>query len=226
MILKQLPSKNFSTLTNGQPKEHKKVAIMLHSTVGRLASAKSWLTMTPDERFARYGTKSWSSAHIIAGRTKGDIYQLMPFQYRAWHGGGVNRRTQRALDIIGQGDPNNLCIGYEFVNYYDIDKDGLLEEEEKMISEGQYQDFIDFIDHLEELSKNNPWLEITADADHILTHFDTNKHKPNMEKIREEIIRRLDARKEVTEVEQPKHANCLQDLSITDLVKEILRRIS
>jgi len=150
----------------------------------------------------------------------------MPFQYRAWHGGGVNRRTQRALDIIGQGDPNNDCIGYEFVNYYDIDKDGLLEAEEKMISEGQYHDFIAFMDYLEELSRDNPWLEIVADADHILTHFDTNKHKPNMEKIREEIIRRLDARKEVTEVEQPKHANCLQDLSITDLVKEILRRIS
>lgn len=191
-IIKTKKSKNYSKHSNGKPKQYVKTAVMMHSTVGNFKGAIEWLCTTPEERLKKHGKKSWSSAHNIDDRdTPGVINQLMPLQYRSWHAGGVTRRSDRAKHVIGLSDPNNVCIGHEFVNYYDINRNGRTEDKERRLTESQINDFVDYMFFLEEESKTNKWLDIRADADHLLTHYDTNHHKPNMEKDYKKVVKAM-----------------------------------
>lgn len=221
-INKKYNSPNFSKYPNGKPKQTVKKAVMLHSTVGNFAGALSWFQLTPDQRLKKFGKKSWSSAHILDDRKdRGIIHQLMDFSYRAWHGGGVTRRSQRAMKVIGVLDPNNSCIGYEMTNYYDINRDGKTSDLEKIPTESEIEDFVDFMFFLEERSKTDPWIDIKADADHLLTHFDTNHYKPNMEKTYEQIVTMMLDRKNP----MPEKKD-LKDYHINDILSEIKRRLT
>lgn len=196
IIDKTKQSKNFSTNSDGTPKLTVKKAVTLHKTVGSFKGAIEWLSTTPKERLEKHGKESWSSAHTIDDRNNpGVIHQIIPFSHRAWHAGGVIRRTQRALDVIGVLDPNNVTIGHELASYYDINRDGNTSEEEKKATLSQLDDFVDFMFYLEEESKTDPYLEITADASCLMTHKDVNPHKPDMEWEYEYVVRKMKERK-------------------------------
>ena len=185
-------SKNYSLNSDKSPIRTIKTAVMMHKTVGGFKGAIQWLSTSPEERLRRFGERSWSSCHTINDRLAlGTIYQIIPFEYRAWHGGGVTRRPSRALDVIGVRDPNNVCIGHEFTAWYDFNRNNILEPTEKAATFQQLNDFVDFMFYLEEQSIDNPWLDIKADADHLLTHSDTNHFKPDMEWEYEYVVDRM-----------------------------------
>ena len=180
-IDKTKQSPNYSVY-NGVTKRTVKTAVCMHKTVGSFSGAIEWLCTTPDQRLKRHGKKSWSSAHTIDDRNDpGVIHQIIPFSHRAWHAGGVVRRTKRAMDVIGVLDPNNVSIGHEMAAVYDADKNGVTSEEEKRATLSQLDDFVEFMFELEEESKTNEWLDITADASSLFTHYDVNPYKPDME---------------------------------------------
>lgn len=163
-------SPNYSKRSDGSPIITQKKAFMLHSTAGSFEGAVEWLCTSPEERLRVHGKKTYSSAHVVIDRD-GTIAELIHPMYRAWHGGGVDRRTKRAIDIIGQDSPNDLCIGVEFANYYDHNKDGMTDSSERVITNEQIDAFRDYAAKYEmNINKNT-----------ILTHFDTNSNKPNME---------------------------------------------
>lgn len=223
-IITTKKSKNYSTNPDGSPKEHIKKAVMMHSTVGSLTSSIDWLCMSPEEREKRYGTKTYSSAHNVDDRSDpGVIHQLMPLQYRAWHGGGVTRRTQRAMDVIGVLDPNNVCIGHEFVNYYDVDRDGVIEAEERRLSDSQINDFVEYMFWLEEQSKTNKWLDIRADRNHLLTHHDTNEGKPNMDLDWQRIVDAMDKKR--AEMAGVNYTCDINSFSTTEIIEALIRKL-
>jgi len=231
-IKKAKQSKNYSTHSNGSPKEYVKTAVMMHKTAGGFEGALEWLCTTPAERLRKHGKKSWSSAHSLDKRDdRGVIHQLMPWQYRAWHAGGVTRRTLRALDVIGVRDPNNVCIGHEFTAWYDIDRDGRLEEHEKRATTEQLDDFIDYMFLLEEESKTDPWLDIKADASHLLTHADTNHYKPDLEWEYNYVVEGMKKKKDGSEDYEVSHTCplALKDATIyetVDHLKDLLKELT
>lgn len=177
-----IKSPNYSKNADGTPRTARKDYVMLHSTVGAFKGAIQWLSTPPEARTP----KSWSSAHVVIGRKQGEFEQLMPYDYRAWHAGGVTRKTPRAWRIIGTRSPNDACVGVELANYYDIDRDGRVEPKEKELSEWQYNRLIKWLKDYEEVNPN-----FKADENHILTHLDTNHYKPNMEHIYLSLMNKL-----------------------------------
>lgn len=195
-IINTTQSNNFSTHPDGSPKRIVKKAVMMHKTVGSFKGAIEWLCTSPEDRLRRHGKKSWSSCHTIDDRNdSGVIHQIIPFSHRAWHAGGVTRRTDRAMKVIGVLDPNNVCIGHEMAAYYDVDHNGSMSDSESKATLSQLDDFVDYMFWLEEESKTNEWLDIKADADHLLTHRDTNHYKPDMEWEYDYVVKAMEKRK-------------------------------
>jgi len=222
-IIQAKQSPNYSTHPDGKPKEYIKIAVIMHKTVGSFEGALNWLSTTPEDRLLRHGKKTWSSAHSLDRRNDpGVIHQLMPWQFRAWHAGGVTRRTDRAIKVIGVRDPNNVTIGHEMTAYYDIDRDGTVEPEEKKATINQLDDFVNLMFHLEEESKTNPWIDIKADADHLLTHADTNHHKPDMEWEYAYVVEQMRKRKNT----QPNCPLALKDSNLKQTVDHLINLLN
>lgn len=223
-IITTKKSPNYSRHPGGKAKEYVKTAVMMHSTIGSFRGAVDWLSTTPEERLKRHGKKTWSSAHNVDDRNDpGVIHQLMPLQYRAWHAGGVTRRTQRAMDVIGVRDPNNVCIGHEFVNYFDVDRDGSVEDDERKLTQSQINDFVDYMFWLEEESITNDWLDIRADRDHLLTHHDTNHHKPNMDDDLERVVVAMDKKR--AELSGLNYSCNIDDFSLSEIINALIRKL-
>ena len=181
---------------------------------------------TPDDRAKAGHGKTYSSAHNVDDRLDpGIIHQLMPLQYRAWHAGGVTRRTDRAMRVIGVRDPNNVCIGHEFANVYDVDKNGKIDDSERRLTDSQIDDFVEYMFWLEKESETNKWLDIRADADHLLTHYDTNAGKPNMDADYEIIVERMNKKR--AEIAGVEPATCnIDSFSLNEIIDAFIRKIT
>ena len=214
--IKLVRSPNFSKYANGKPKQFVKRAVVIHSTVGSLEGAVSWLTTSPEERKRKFGKKTYSSAHTISD--SGKFYQLIDFEKRAWHAGGVTRMTDRAKRILTGDDANNVTIGHEFANYFDRNRDGKVSDSEKRLADDVIEEFVDFMFLLEAESKKSKWLDIRADEKHLLTHFDTNHHKPNMEADYLKIVERMKARRGMDK-------SCEDKLEEQERITDVLKKL-
>jgi len=225
-IKENIQSPNYSRDPDGTPKMTVKTGVMMHSTVGSFVGAASWLSTTPEERLRRFGKKSWSSAHFLDDRDDpGVVHQLIDYAYRAWHAGGVNRRTDRALALIGDKDPNNELLGYEMTNFYDINRDGKVSSDEKTPTRSQMADFVDRMFELEEESKTDEWIDIKAED--FITHFDTNHHKPNMEKAYALAQKMVKERRAISsdELSEELHTDCVPN-EIKALVGALVAKLN
>ena len=219
---KSIQSRNYSVY-GGVVKQTVKTAVCMHKTVGAFNGAINWMRTTPEQREAAGHGKTYSSCHTIDDRNNpGVINQIMGFDKRAWHAGGVVRRTQRAMNVIGVRDPNNVSIGHEMAAYYDINRDGHVSAEEKKATLSQLDDFVDLMFFLEEESKTNKWVDIKADADHLFTHYDLNPGKPNMEWEHAYVVEKMAERK-AGKVEDKVEHTCPLALKDSNLKQTVTR---
>lgn len=178
------------------------VAIVLHTTLGAYNGAVEWLMMSPGERQRRTGKKTYSSAHAVFGRL-GQITTLAPFDRGTWHAGAVSKPSRRAKDVLPKHpwgslkNPNKSTIGLEFASGYDIDKDGVLENWERLYSKQQIKAIAWFI-----LNEIEPKTGKKFGDHNIITHQDITSYKPNLEKQRAMVVAEL--KKQRYEIENPK----------------------
>lgn len=174
------PTPNTSNLNE------KPYLLVLHLTGGSAKGAVEWLRMTPEERERRTGTKSWSSANAVISR-EGIITELASPKRATWHCGqkAYYTASKRAYESCRLKDgkilnPNFYSFGLEFAGNYDADYDGILEDEERHLTDRQVIAAVDYIKHLEQTYN----IKFT----HIITHHDLNSGKPNMELDRDKLM--------------------------------------
>ena len=118
----QSPSPNHYSL------DEKAYLVFLHTTLGSFEGAISHL-QKPDN----------PSAHLVIGR-EGQVVQLVQFGRGAWHAGRVSNPSQRAKDVCRKTlwgtikNPNKYSIGIEHAAGWDIDRDGIIENWEKLFN--------------------------------------------------------------------------------------------
>lgn len=167
MNIKQKPTPNKYEL-HGEPS-----VIVLHTTLGSCRGAINWLTN--DKR------NNPTSAHFVIGRT-GEVTQLAPLTMGTWHAGRVHNPSPRALAVLPKNrwgklkNPNRRTISIEVVSGYDIDKDGLVENWEKLYTPQQAGICAELVVEYIELKTG-----LTYKDTHILTHRDITSYKPNLE---------------------------------------------
>ncbi len=180
------------------------LAIILHTTLGRYEGAVEWLMMSPEERKLRTGRKSYSSANAVFGRL-GEITELAPPDRATWHAGVVYKPSPRAKAILPKTrwgklkNPNKRTLGLEIASGYDIDRDGKLENWEKLYSPQAIKECAWYI-----LNVIEPKTGKQFGNHNILTHFDIDNRKPNLEIQRAMILMELSKqRKEKPTTEKP-----------------------
>ncbi len=175
------------------------LAIVLHTTLGAYTGAVEWLMMSPEERLKRTGTKTYSSANAVFGRI-GQITELAPPTRATWHAGVVYKPSQRAKAILPKypwgtlKNPNKRTLGLEMASGYDINKDGVLEGWEKLYTPKEIKACVWYI-----LNRIEPKTGKKFGEHNILTHFDINNQKPNLEIQRAMVIAELDRQRKAIE---------------------------
>ena len=174
-------------------------ALVLHTTLGAYAGAVRWLMMSAAERKRRYGKATYSSAHAVFGR-EGEITELAPPNKGTWHAGAISNPSKRALDVLPKNawgklkNPNRFTIGLEFASGYDIDKDAVIEDWEKLYTEKQVQAAAWYI-----LNELEPKIGKKFDAHNIITHRDIASYKPDLEIQRSMVIMELARQRRIKE---------------------------
>ncbi len=170
---------------NYAPSDTKKVAIVLHFTLGAYAGAVNWLSNA--------NRPNRSSAHFVIGRKEGEIVQLVKVTDIAWHAGVVSNPNDRAKKIMRKNldgswvNPNQYTIGIELAAGYDVDQDGTLEPSENDITEWQYQQLTELVKSF----ANNPDTAFVLDEKNIVVHGDITDYKEKPEIVRTELLKRL-----------------------------------
>lgn len=163
----------------------KKIAVVLHFTLGSYAGAVSWLSNA--------NRPNRSSAHFVIGRKEGEITQLVKITDIAWHAGAINNPNDRAKQIMLKNldgsylNPNQYTIGIELAAGYDVDYDGVVEPNENDITEWQYQQLTELIKSFE----NNPDTAFALVPKNIIIHGDIADYKEKPEIVRTELLNRL-----------------------------------
>lgn len=170
---------------NYTPSDTKKVAIVLHFTLGAYAGAVSWLSNA--------NRPNRSSAHFVIGRKEGEIVQLVKVTDIAWHAGIISNPNDRAKRIMRKNidgswvNPNQYTIGIELAAGYDVDQDGTVEPNENDITEWQYQQLTELVKSF----ANNPDTAFILDEKNIVVHGDITDYKEKPESVRTELLKRL-----------------------------------
>lgn len=163
----------------------KKIAIVLHFTLGSYKGAVEWLSNA--------NRPNRSSAHFVIGRNSGEIVQLVKVADIAWHAGAVSNPNDRAKKIMRKNldgtyvNPNQYTIGIELAAGYDVDQDGVVEPNENDITEWQYQQLTELVKSF----TNNPDTAFVLDAKNIVIHGDITDYKEKPEIVRAELLKRL-----------------------------------
>ncbi len=161
MKIIQSPSPNFSI------SKYTKIGIQIHKTLGLMPSTLEWMR----------NSRSWVSAHYLITK-KGEIHQLVQLKDRSWSAGRITTRSlsDRAKKIMIK----TIWGTYVKPGHYlvQVEYECLLNE---TFTEQQY----------EASSWLYSQLGFDIEKDKFLTHQDTAIDKPDLEKERKEIIRRL-----------------------------------
>ena len=163
----------------------KKIAVVLHFTLGSYAGAVSWLSNA--------NRPNRSSAHFVIGRKQGEITQLVKITDIAWHAGAINNPNDRAKQIMLKNldgsyvNPNQYTIGIELTAGYDVDYDGVVEPNENDITEWQYEQLTELIKSFE----NNSDTAFALVPKNIIIHGDITDYKEKPEIVRTELLKRL-----------------------------------
>lgn len=144
----------------------------------------------------------------------------MPNDKMAWHAGKVSSPSDRFLKIAKKGgnradgyvNPNLYLIGIEFATGYDMDYDGTVEPEERLLNDWQYEEG-------ERIMREELGFEL--EKDYLITHKDIASYKPDMESILDEFKYRLFDKKE--ESEEEKKVALLKQLIA--LYEELIKRL-
>ncbi len=141
---------------------YSKIGCQIHKTLG--TSSLGWLT----------DPKSQASAHLLISRD-GTVYELVDGKDRAWSSGRINQPSKRAKDIMLK----TLWGSYVKPGHYlwQIEFECLANE---TFTDEQYNSFIRYAKE-----NNLPVIPML-----FLTHEDTAIDKPNLEKERNEILKR------------------------------------
>lgn len=164
-IIKDLTPINFSKTSK------KKSAIVLHTALGSFAGTRSWFK-NPIAKV---------SAHYVVGPLEGQIVQMVEDKDFAWHSGVIKNPSTRALKVMKKwlwgtfDNPNHYCIGIEFTDL----EHGVTPEH---LVNGAYL--------LKELI-DDPKLNIPDDDDYIITHKDIAVYKPDIESLRNKLLKTL-----------------------------------
>ena len=146
--------------------KYTKVGVQIHKTLGLMPYTLEWLR----------NPRAWASAHYLITKN-GDIHQLVQLKDRPWSAGRINQPSARAKKIMMKTawgtyvKPGHYLIQIEY--------ECLLHET-----------------YTEEQYNSSVWLfnQFAFDVtdDNFLEHQDTAVDKPELEKERAEILRRLD----------------------------------
>lgn len=161
MNITQLPSPNFST------SKYTTIGVQIHKTLGLMPSTLEWMR----------NPVSYASAHYLITK-KGEIIQMVQLKDRPWSAGRIttSKLTERAKNIMVK----NYWGGYVKPGHYlvQIEYECLLHE---TYTEKQYE--------------ASTWLlnqfDFEVVEENFLTHKDTAIDKPDLEKERKEILKRL-----------------------------------
>ena len=110
----------FQQTPNYTPGNTKKLAVVLHFTLGAYNGAVSWLMNA--------NRPNRSSSNFIIGRNPGEIIQLVKLTDIAWHAGNISNPDDRAKRIMLKNldgsyvNPNQYTIGIELAAGYDVDQ--------------------------------------------------------------------------------------------------------
>ena len=163
----------------------KKIAVVLHFTLGAYRGAVEWLSNA--------NRPNRSSAHFVIGRNPGEAVQLVNVSDIAWHAGVISNPNERARRIMRKNldgswvNPNQYTIGIELAAGYDVDQDGTVEPNENDVTEWQYQQLTELV----KAFANNPDTAFVLDDKNIIIHGDITDYKEKPEKVREELLKRL-----------------------------------
>ncbi len=163
----------------------KKIAVVLHLTLGAYRGAVEWLSNA--------NRPNRSSAHFVIGRNQGEIVQLVKVTDIAWHAGVVSNPNDRAKKIMLKNldgsyvNPNQYTIGIELAAGYDVDQDGTVEPNENDITEWQYQELTELVKSF----ANNTDTAFVLDPKNIIIHGDITDYKEKPEIVRTELLKRL-----------------------------------
>lgn len=163
----------------------KKIAVVLHFTLGAYRGAVEWLSNA--------NRPNRSSAHFVIGRNPGEAIQLVNVGDIAWHAGVISNPNDRAKRIMRKNldgswvNPNQYTIGIELAAGYDVDQDGTVEPNENDVTEWQYQQLTELI----KAFSNNPETAFVVDEKNIIIHGDITDYKEKPEKVRTELLKRL-----------------------------------
>ena len=163
----------------------KKIAIVLHFTLGAYRGAVEWLSNA--------NRPNRSSAHFVIGRNQGEMVQLVKITDIAWHAGIVSNPSDRAKRIMLKNldgsfvNPNQYTIGIELAAGYDVDQDGVVEPNENDVTEWQYQQLTELVKSF----ANNPDTAFILDEKNIIVHGDVADYKEKPEIVRTELLKRL-----------------------------------
>ena len=163
----------------------KKIAVVLHFTLGSYAGAVSWLMNA--------NRPNRSSSHFVIGRNSGEAVQLVKVTDIAWHAGVVSNPNERAKRVMRKNldgtwvSPNQYTIGIELAAGYDVDQDGAVEPNENDITEWQYQQLTELV----KVFANNPDTAFVLDEKNIIIHGDITDYKEKPEIVRKELLKRL-----------------------------------
>lgn len=163
----------------------KKIAVVLHFTLGAYRGAVEWLSNA--------NRPNRSSAHFVIGRNQGEIVQLVKITDIAWHAGGISNPNDRAKKIMLKNldgsyvNPNQYTIGIELAAGYDVDQDGVVEPNENDVTEWQYQQLTELVKSF----ANNTDTAFVLDPKNIIIHGDIADYKEKPEIVRTELLKRL-----------------------------------
>lgn len=163
----------------------KKIAVVLHFTLGAYRGAVEWLSNA--------NRPNRSSAHFVIGRNQGEIVQLVKITDIAWHAGGISNPNDRAKKIMLKNldasyvNPNQYTIGIELAAGYDVDQDGVVEPNENDVTQWQYEQLTELVKSF----ANNPDATFVLDPKNIIIHGDIADYKEKPEIVRTELLKRL-----------------------------------
>lgn len=163
----------------------KKIAVVLHLTLGAYNGAVEWLMNA--------NRPNRSSAHYVIGRNQNEITQLVKLTDIAWHAGVVSNPNARAKQIMLKNldgsyvNPNQYTIGIELAAGYDVDRDGVVEPNENDVTEWQYQALTELVKSF----ANNSETAFVLDPKNIIIHGDITDYKEKPEVVRAELLKRL-----------------------------------
>lgn len=163
----------------------KKIAVVLHFTLGAYKGAVEWLSNA--------NRPNRSSAHFVIGRNPGEAVQLVKVGDIAWHAGVISNPNDHAKRIMRKNldgswvNPNQYTIGIELAAGYDVDQDGTVEPNENDVTEWQYQQLTELV----KAFANNPETAFILDEKNIIIHGDITDYKEKPEKVRTELLKRL-----------------------------------